>query len=148
MTQPAATTLPEGLWLWPEDQTWARPLPDGRVRIGITALGLQASGEVYMCRPKPVGSEVEQGRSIGVVELSKSIVSVKAPLSGLVLKVNEALEEEPELVHRSPYEQGWLVELAPSNLAAEQARLAMDAEAIQAALAHWAWLNKLELGPR
>lgn len=148
LTQPAAITLPEGLWLWPEDQTWAQPLPDGSVRVGITALGLRLSGDIYMCRPKPVGSEVEQGRSIGVVELAKSIVSVRAPLSGRVTRVNEALEDAPELVHRSPYERGWLVELAPSDLAAEQARLAMGAEAIQAALAHWAWLNKLDLGPR
>jgi len=136
--------LPAGFWLWAEDQTWALPLPDGHVRIGITALGLKASGEIYMCRPKPVGSEVEQGRSIGVVELSKSIVAVKSPLSGVVVKVNEALEDKPELVHQSPYDAGWLVELAPSNLEAEKARLAIGEAAIREAMAHWAWLNKLD----
>lgn len=137
-------SLPSGMWLWPDDQTWALPLPAGHVRIGITALGLKASGEIYMCRPKPAGSAVEQGRSIGVVELAKSIVSVKSPLSGTVVRVNEALEERPELVHQSPYEQGWLVELMPSNLGADKARLAIDEAAIREAMAHWAWLNKLE----
>jgi len=136
--------LPSGFWLWAEDQTWAQPLVGGRVRVGITALGLRASGEIYMCRPKPVGSEVEQGRSIGVVELAKSIVAVKSPLSGVVVAVNEALEDSPELVHRSPYEAGWLVELAPSNLEAEKARLAIGAAAIREAMARWAWLNKLD----
>lgn len=140
----ASASFPAGFWLWPEDQTWAEPLSDGQVRIGITALGLKASGEIYMCRPKPVGSAVEQGRSIGVVELAKSIVSVKSPLSGVVTRVNEALEERPELVHRSPYEQGWLIELAPSNLDAERARLAVDERAIREAMARWAWLNKLD----
>jgi glycine cleavage system H protein len=141
----AGTLFPSDLWLWPEDQTWAQPLPDGQVRIGITALGLKASGEVYMCRPKPVGSEVEQARSIGVVELAKSVVSVKSPLSGRVVRVNEALEERPELVHQSPYEAGWLVELAPSALEAEKARLAIGEEAIRAAMQEWAWLNKLDV---
>lgn len=139
----AGVAVPPHLWIWPADQTWAESLPDGSVRIGITALGLKASGDIYMCRPKPVGSEVAQGRSIGVVELAKSIVSVKAPLSGRVLRVNEALEERPELVHQSPYEVGWLVELAPSALEAEKARLAVGEDAIRAALQHWAWLNQL-----
>lgn len=146
MTDAALMTLPTGFWLWPEDQTWAQPLPGGQVRVGITALGLKASGEIYMCRPKPVGSEVEQGRSIGVVELSKSIVSVKSPLSGVVTRVNEALEERPELVHQSPHEAGWLVELAPSNLDADKARLAIGEAAIRNALSRWAWLNQLDPG--
>lgn len=136
--------LPLGLWLWAEDQTWAQALPGGHVRIGITALGLKASGDIYMCRPKSVGSEIEQGRSLGVVELSKSIMSVKSPLSGVVTRVNEALEERPELVHQSPYDAGWLIELAPSRLDAEKAELAIGEATIGEAMQRWAWLNKLE----
>ncbi|KQV48651.1 hypothetical protein ASC95_22350 [Pelomonas sp. Root1217] len=139
----AGAEMPEALWYWVDDQTWAEPLPGGHVRIGITALGLKASGDIYMCRPKPVGSEVEQGRSIGVVELAKSIVSVKSPLSGRVIKVNGVLEERPELVHQSPYDAGWLVELEPSNLDAEKGRLAIGEDAIRKAMQEWAWLNQL-----
>lgn len=139
----AGAPTPAALWYWAADQTWAEPLPGGHVRIGITALGLKASGEIYMCRPKPVGSEVEQGRSLGVVELAKSIVSVKSPLSGTIVRVNEALEEEPELVHQSPYEAGWLIELVPSALAAEKAGLAIGEATVRAAMQEWAWLNKL-----
>jgi len=144
MVSVAGVPFPSGFWLWAEDQTWAQLLPGGHVRIGITALGLKASGEVYMCRPKPAGSEVEQGRSVGVVELAKSVVSVKSPLSGAVVRVNEALEDKPELVHQSPYEGGWLVELAPSALEAEKAKLAVGEEAVCAAMQAWAWLNKLD----
>jgi glycine cleavage system H protein len=113
------------------------------VRVGITALGLRASGEVYMCRPKPAGSQVAQGRSLGVVELSKSVVSVKSPLSGTVLRVNEALQARPELVHQSPYDAGWLLELAPSVLAAEKGALVVGENAIRAAMERWAWLNQI-----
>jgi glycine cleavage system H protein len=140
----AGADIPDALWYWVADQTWARPLPDGTVRVGITALGLKASGELYMCRPKPVGSEVEQGRSIAVVELAKSIVSVKSPLSGRVVQVNAALAARPELVLQSPYDEGWLVELQPAALPAEQAGLAIGEAAIRAAMSHWAWLNGLE----
>lgn len=146
MVNMASSAMPPDFWLWPDDQTWAQPLAGGHVRIGITALGLKASGDIYMCRPKSVGSEIEQGRSLGVVELAKSIVAVKSPLSGVVTRVNEALEEQPELVHRSPYEQGWLVELAPSRLDAEKAALAIGEAAIREALTRWAWLNKLDAG--
>lgn len=139
----AGAEIPDGLWYWVDDQTWAVPLDDGLVRVGITALGLKASGDIYMCRPKPVGSDVVQGRSIGVVELSKSIVSVKSPLSGVVARVNGALEDRPELVHRSPYDEGWLLELAPSALEAEKAQLAIGEAAVREAMARWAWLNQL-----
>lgn len=139
----AGAEMPETFWYWTADQTWVEPLPGGHVRIGITALGLKASGDLYMCRPKPVGSDVAQGRSIAVVELAKSIVSVKSPLSGTVVKVNEALQERPELVHQSPYDAGWLVELAPSHLEAEKAGLAIGEDAIRVAMQEWAWLNKL-----
>ncbi|MFG6489211.1 glycine cleavage system protein H [Roseateles sp. BYS78W] len=142
-----AADLPPGFWLWPEDQTWAQPLLGGHVLVGITALGLKASGDIYMCRPKPVGSEVAQGRSIGVVELSKSIVSVKSPLSGVVVRVNVALEDRPELIHQSPYDAGWLVELAPSKLDGEKPRLAVDEAAIREAQARWVWFNKLDTAP-
>jgi glycine cleavage system H protein len=139
----AGALLPPELLYWVEDQTWARLLPDGSAEVGITALGLKASGEIYMCRPKAAGQVLEQGRSMGVVELAKSIVSVKAPLSGPVLRVNAALEEQPELVFRDPYGQGWLLQMQPSALALEQAALLLG-EAARAAMEQYAWLNQLQ----
>lgn len=138
----AGVELPEDLLYLVEHQTWARLLPDGTALLGITSLGLKASGELYMCRPKAVGSELEQGRSMAVVELAKSIVSVKAPLSGQVLRVNEELETRPELVHRDPYGAGWLLQLRPSRLAAERAALALG-EGARAPMEQYAWLNQL-----
>lgn len=139
----AGAELPQDLLYLVEHQTWARLLPDGSAELGITALGLKASGEIYMCRPKPVGQTVEQGRSMAVVELAKSIVSVKAPLSGRVLEINAALEETPELVYREPYGAGWLLRLQPSALAQERAVL-LAGEAARAAMEHYAWLNQLQ----
>ena len=58
-----------------EHQVWARRDPDGLATVGITSLGIALAGEIYMCRAKAVGTTIEQGRSIAVVELAKSIVS-------------------------------------------------------------------------
>ena len=106
-----------------EHQVWARVDAPDLVTVGITALGIRVSGEIYMCRARPLGTVVEQGRSIGVVELAKSIVSVKAPLSGTVVEHNPVLAQQPERVHQDPYGAGWVARLRPSTLVAERAAL-------------------------
>jgi len=135
--------FPAALHYHVEHQTWARVEADGSATVGITALGIRLSGEIYMCRPKAVGQAVEQGRSVAVVELAKAIVAVKSPLSGTVVDVNALLAETPELVHQDPYGRGWIARLAPSAWEAERAAL-VHGEAVAAAMAHHAWLNQIE----
>ncbi len=127
-------TDPSDLLYLIEHQVWARLDDDGLVTMGITALGVRLSGEIYMCRPKGVGMVIEQGRSMGVVELAKSIVSVKAPLSGEVVEVNTLLRDQPERVHQDPYGAGWLLRIRPSALDNERLAL-VTGEAVPAAMA-------------
>lgn len=134
--------FPEDLWYLVEHQVWARLHDDGSATVGITALGIRAAGEIYMCRPKSPGSEIEQGRSVAVVELAKSIVSVKSPVRGVVLERNERLEDVPELVHRSPYDEGWLARIRLADFAADRPAL-LHGAAVPAAMAHHAWLNRV-----
>jgi glycine cleavage system H protein len=139
----AGGEFPADLHYLVEHQTWARLHADGTATVGITTLGIQLAGEIYMCRPKSVGSEVEQGRSIAVVELSKSIVSVKSPVRGVVVEVNPLLEEQPELVHRAPYGEGWLARVRLSDLEADLAAL-LHGDAVGPAMAHHAWLQRAD----
>ncbi len=140
----AGCEFPAELWYHVEHQVWARVDESaGEAVVGITSMGIRLAGEIYMCRPKTVGSAVEQGRSVAVVELAKSIVSVKAPLSGTVVAVNEALAARPELVHEDPYGAGWLARLALSAWPAEAAALLRGDDA-EGALQHLAWLNRLQ----
>ena len=136
--------FPADLLYHVEHQVWARVDAPDRVTVGITALGIKLSGEVYMCRAKPVGTAVEQGRAIGVVELAKSIVSVKAPLSGAVVETNPRLAQQPELVHRDPYGEGWIARLRPSALVAERSAL-LSGEAVLAAMAEHARRYRIEM---
>lgn len=106
---------PDELYYWLERDMWCRRLDDGRVQVGVSAFGIHISGDFYMCRPKPVGTVLEQGQTVAVAELSKSVVAIKTPVSGIVCEVNPLLEDKPELVHRDPYGQGWLVCLEPQR---------------------------------
>ena len=106
---------PDELYYWLERDMWARVCENGCVQVGITAFGVRISGSFFMCRPKPVGTEVTQGQTIALVELNKSVVTVKTPISGVVRAINPTLAEHPETIEHSPYDQGWLVEVEPTQ---------------------------------
>jgi glycine cleavage system H protein len=130
-----------------EHQVWARfddPADPALATVGITRLGVEAAGgEIYMCRPKLVGTALEQGRGMAVVELAKAVVSVKAPLSGLVVAVNEALAERPERVHEDAEGAGWILRVRAAMLDGELERLATGAM-LAVAQAEYARLMRLE----
>lgn len=129
-----------------EHQVWARLHEDGTATVGITQLGIRLSGEVYMCRAKRVGTALAQGDTVAVVELSKAIVAVKSPVSGTIIEVNDALDDQPEWVHREPYGAGWIARLQLTDFAADQTAL-LQGDAAASAMAHHAWLHRLELLP-
>jgi glycine cleavage system H protein len=135
--------FPVDLYYMVQEQVWARLHGDGTACVGITALGIRLAGEIYMCRPKGVGSVLVQGRSMAVVELAKSIVSVKSPVSGEVVEVNERLLAAPELVHADPYGDGWLARVRLACFDADRAAL-LHGEPVAAAMAHHARLHREE----
>lgn len=117
-----------------ENDMWCRDVGDGRMQVGVTAFGVKISGNYfYMCRPKPVGTEVEQGKTVGVVELSKTVVTIKSPVSGVVVDINGALEETPELIHQDPYGAGWICVVRASDWEYDSARLAHGASLVEQA---------------
>lgn len=139
----AGCEFPPELWYHVEHQAWALPQRDGSAVVGITALGIKLAGEIYMCRPRSVGSVVEQGRSIAVVELAKSIVSVKSPVRGQVVAVNARLEAAPELMHQDPYGAGWLARVALADWAADTAAL-LHGDAVAPAMRQHALLYRAD----
>jgi len=94
-----------------KEHEWAKP-EDGKVRMGITDYAQSELGDiVYVELPKK-GRKVKQGESFIVVESVKAVSDVYAPVSGEIIEINEELEEKPELVNQSPYEQGWMAVIA------------------------------------
>ena len=139
--------FPDALHYLVDHQVWARLEEGGTACVGITSLGMQlAGGEVYMARPKSVGAVVAQGGSMAIVELAKSIVSVKSPVAGTVIAINERLAATPELVHRDPYGEGWLARLRLADFAADAPGLVHGEDAVGPAMRAHARLHEMELG--
>jgi glycine cleavage system H protein len=128
----AGFEFPDDLYYLVEQQVWARLDSESTATVGITALGSYWAGELYMCRGKDVGTSVEQGRSIAVVELAKSIVSVKSPVSGTVVAINEALGSDPDRVRSDPYGDGWLAVVQLSDWISDVRQLRTMPEAADA----------------
>ncbi|MGE0797662.1 MAG: glycine cleavage system protein H [Lautropia sp.] len=118
-----AADFPDELHYHVEHQTWARLHDDGTATVGITALGLLQAGELYMCRPRPVGTVVAAGRSVAVVELAKAIVSVRSPVGGTIVEINPQVSAVPDLINRAPYGDGWLARLRLDDFAADRETL-------------------------
>ncbi len=119
--------FPDERYYWLERDMWAQREPDGKVRIGITAFGVHLSGHFFMCRPKPLGTRLDQGATVAVAELNKSVVTIKSPVSGTIVETNPALADAPELIERDPYGQGWLVCLTPDRWEADLPQLSHGA---------------------
>jgi glycine cleavage system H lipoate-binding protein len=83
----------------------------GIVTLGATSFGAALAREFMGFVPKPAGTVVEADRSVGVVELWKTMVSVRTPVAGTILEWNAAATKDPALIHRDPYGEGWLVRL-------------------------------------
>ncbi len=96
------------------DHEWALP-EEGGVRVGITDYAQDALGDVVFVELPEVGAYVQAGEPFGVVESTKSVSEVYAPVSGSVLEVNAGLAEAPERLNDDPYGEGWICRIEPDD---------------------------------
>ena len=104
------TTIPDDL-RYTSDHEWLRrdeANPDEAV-IGITDFAQDQLGDVVYLDLPAEGDEVSAGDRFGEIESVKTVSDLYAPISGEVLAANRELEEQPELVNDSPYDEGWLI---------------------------------------
>ncbi|KAG8378823.1 hypothetical protein BUALT_Bualt07G0024900 [Buddleja alternifolia] len=83
--------------------------------IGITDHAQDHLGEVVFVELPDVGKPVAQSGSFGAVESVKATSDINSPISGEVVEVNSKLSENPGLINSSPYEDGWMIKVKPSN---------------------------------
>ncbi len=93
-----------------KDHEWAL-IKGNRAWVGITDYAQKELGDIVYADLPSVGEEFEIGDTLANVESVKSVSPVYAPLSGRVVEINEALNDEPALINESPYEDGWMVVL-------------------------------------
>ena len=84
-------------------------------------------GDIVFVDIPSVGDTLESGEVFGTIEVVKTISDLFLPVGGEVLEQNEALEEQPELVNKDPYGEGWLIKIKPAADADFSALLDADA---------------------
>ncbi len=96
-----------------EEHEWALE-QDGKIKIGISDYAQDQLGDIVFVEMPEVGDEFEKGDEFGSLESVKAVSELYLPVGGTITAVNDALEDEPELLNLEPYEN-WIVEVEPSD---------------------------------
>ncbi len=108
-----------------EDHEWAKMKGDN-VRIGLSDYAQDQLGDIVYLELPQAGDTFEKDKEFGTVESVKAVSEMLMPLGGEVVDVNASIEDSPDLVNESPYDEGWLIEVKPGNLDEMETLLAND----------------------
>jgi glycine cleavage system H protein len=109
--------------LYSREHEWILQLDKNRVRIGISDYAQRQLGDIVFVENPEVNDKVTANESIGTIESVKTASEIYAPVSGTIIRVNEELQDAPEIMNEQPYEAGWLVEIELSSSGELQALL-------------------------
>jgi glycine cleavage system H protein len=98
-----------------ESHEWAK-IFDGIVTIGLNDYAQDQLGEIVFVELPENGDTFSKGDEFGSVESVKAVSEIYIPISGEIVEINEDLEDAPELVNESCYENGWLVKIQPDDV--------------------------------
>jgi glycine cleavage system H protein len=121
LSDPSSYQVPDDLY-YTKEHEWAR-VTEGKAKVGITDYAAKTLNDIVYLTLPSAGQDVKQLASFGTVESIKAVSELYSPLSGTVLVTNQELVNHPELINKSPYEAGWIIELEPSQLDAEKKTL-------------------------
>ncbi len=98
-----------------KDHEWVRIEGETAI-VGITDYAQKALGDIVSLELPKIGSRYDQGKHFSIVDSMKASSEVFAPLSGEVVEVNSALNDNPQWINESPHEKGWIAKFKPNNL--------------------------------
>lgn len=102
--------IPEAL-LYTKDHEWIQLHDDSTATVGITDYAQENLGDITFVEFPLAGESLKRGDTFGVVESVKAASDLYMPLDAEVLKVNDELDAEPELLNSDPYQKGWLLKI-------------------------------------
>ena len=105
--------IPEEL-KYTKDHEWAR-IDDDVATIGITDYAQSELGDIVYLELPEVGLQTKQMESFGTIEAVKAVSDMYTPLSGEVVEVNTALTDQPEIINKDPYGDGWIIKIKLSD---------------------------------
>lgn len=115
-----------------ESHEWLRLEGDGTALVGVTDHAQDALGDVVYVELPEIGAQIDAGAEVAVVESVKAASDIYSPVTGEILLINDALEDQPDLVNSSPYADGWLFSVRLDN--PEEVDAMLDADAYQAVI--------------
>ena len=108
------------------EHEWVR-IEGDEAYVGITDYAQSQLGDIIFVDIPTEGETLEKGETFGSIEVVKTVSDLFLPIGGEILEVNPALEENPELVNKDPYGEGWIVKIKPTDVS--EADDLLDAEA-------------------
>ena len=98
-----------------DDHEWIK-IDGNTALVGITDFAQSELGDIVFIEVETIGEDLNKNEVFGTVEAVKTVSDLFIPVSGKVLEFNSALEDNPELVNESPYDEGWIVKMEISDL--------------------------------
>ena len=95
---------------------WAKREEDGKVTVGISDYAQDQLGDIVFVELPEVNSEVNQGDEAAVVESVKAASEIYSPVSGKIIDINSSLEDSPETVNLSAFEEGWFFKIEATDI--------------------------------
>jgi len=105
--------IPEDL-KYTKEHEWVK-VDGNTATVGITDYAQGELGDIVFIELPQVGDELTHMQSFGTIEAVKAVSDIYSPLSGKVVEVNSALEDEPMAINRDPYGDGWMLKMEISN---------------------------------
>ncbi|MDF1689667.1 MAG: glycine cleavage system protein GcvH [Cycloclasticus sp.] len=112
-----------------DSHEWALLEADGNVRVGITDHAQELLGDLVFVELPEAGQSVDKGDECSVVESVKAASDIYSPVTGEIIAINDALEDSPEAINESPYDDGWIFIVKPTD--ASELNELLDAEGYQ-----------------
>lgn len=107
--------LPDELY-YTKDHTWAKIEENGSVTVGLDAFGAKSAGNIEFIDLPMEDDEFEAGEAFGSLESAKWVGGLLMPVTGTITGVNEAIEDDLDILKEDPYGEGWLIKIKPTNL--------------------------------
>ncbi len=124
--------IPEDLLYSIEHNVWLRQEADGNLILGLTAYAVTRTGAIVAYTPKKVGKAVKKDKSCATVESGQWVGPAKTPIPGRIVATNDTVADDPGLISKDPYGEGWLVKLKPDHSDFSAAGLATGPSALTA----------------
>ena len=99
-----------------KEHEWLK-IDGNKVVIGITEWAQGELGDIVFVELPEVGAEVEQMESFGTIEAVKAVSEIYSPVNGKVVEVNAALDDDPMVINRDPYGEGWMIKVEITDAA-------------------------------